>query len=150
MSLDVYLIEIEDLPVDPEAKIYIREDGMTKAISRDEWDRRFPNRQPVVFRSEGTTNEVYSRNITHNVNNIARAAGIYEHLWRPDEIGITNAKQLIVPLRVGLSILESNPEKFRKMNPDNGWGSYDGLVDFVRDYLAACEAHPGAMVEVSR
>lgn len=32
----------------------------------------------------------------------------------------------------------------------NGWGDYDGLVSFVRHYLAACRQWPEAMVEVSR
>ena len=150
MSLDVYLREVSGIPSDPEDKIYIREDGMTREITRAEWDLRFPGREPVAFRGEREVGEVYSRNITHNLNVMASAAGIYEHLWRPDEIGIKNAKDLIEPLRKGLVALETDPEKFRKLNPENGWGSYDGLLDFVRDYLAACEAHPGAVVYASR
>ena len=150
MSLDVYLREVGSLPEDPQDKIYIRENGMTKAITRNEWDMRFPDREPVTFRGEREVGEVYSRNITHNLNKMAGEAGIYECLWRPEEIGITNAKQLIEPLRKGLALLKSDPARFSQSNPENGWGSYSGLVDFVEDYLAACEAHPGAAVSVSR
>ena len=39
--------------------------------------------------------EVYSANITHNLNRMAMEAGIYECLWRPDEHGITKAAQII-------------------------------------------------------
>lgn len=93
---------------------------------------------------------VYERNITHNLNGMAEAAGIYYALWRPEEIGIETAAQLIEPLRAGLALLRSDPERFKKFNPDNGWGDYDGLVDFVSEYLAACEANPDAKVEANR
>lgn len=94
--------------------------------------------------------EYYSRNITHNLNTMAGEAGIYEALWRPDEIGITKAAQLIEPLKDGLAKLESDPERFEKLNPSNGWGSYEGLVSFVRDYLQACQENPEADVSVCR
>jgi len=94
--------------------------------------------------------EVYSRNITHNLNKMADAAGIYKHLWRPDEIGITKAAQLIEPLRAGLELLRAEPERFIPLEPENKWGTYDGLVNFVTEYLDACIKSPDADVEVSR
>lgn len=93
---------------------------------------------------------VYDDNITHNLGAMAREAGVYLALWRPDEVGITTAAQLIEPLRAGLETLEGDPERFKKFNPKNGWGSYDGLVSFVRNYLAACIEHPGATVRACR
>jgi hypothetical protein len=94
--------------------------------------------------------EVYSRNITHNLNEMAKAANIYEYLWRPDEIGISRAHELISPMRRGLALLESDANYFRTFNPPNGWGSYEGLIEFVREYLAACERHPYASVHACR
>jgi len=93
---------------------------------------------------------IYDRNITHNLNRMAAAAGIYQHLWRPDEIGVTKASQLIEPLRTGLTALLADPEKFKQFNPANGWGDYDGLVAFVQEYLSACEENPDADVSVCR
>lgn len=92
----------------------------------------------------------YWSNITHNLAGMAGEAGIYFHLWRPDELGITTAGELIDPLRAGLALLRSDPSRFEAFNPPNGWGSYRGLCEFVAHYLAACEASPGATVEVSR
>lgn len=94
--------------------------------------------------------DVFTANITHNLNQMADAAGIYEHVWRPDEIGITTARQLIEPLRQGIALLRSDPARFKALNPSNGWGDYDGLVRWLERYLAACEEHPDAEVEVSR
>lgn len=94
--------------------------------------------------------EVYDANITHNLTGMADAAGIYKHLWRPEEIGITKAEQLIEPLREGLAKLEADPEKYEAFNSPNGWGMYKHFVPFVRNYLAACEANPDAEISVSR
>lgn len=94
--------------------------------------------------------EVYTRNITHNLNSMADEAGIYTHLWRPEEIGITKAEQLVQPLEEGLKLLKSDPKRFRKFNAPNGWGVYENFVEFVEGYLAACKEHPNATVEVDR
>ncbi len=93
---------------------------------------------------------IYERNITHNLTRMAEAAGIYKHLWRPEEIGVTKAEQLIEPLRIGLELLRSDRYRFEKFNPENGWGDYHGLIRFVESYLAACRADPDAEVSVSR
>lgn len=146
MSLDVYLVGAGSRPAG--SGIFIREDGETREISRADWDARFPDREPVV--ADYQTEEVYSRNITHNLGAMAEAAGIYRHLWRPDEIEIFQAAQLVAPLSAGLAALTEDPDRFRALNPSNGWGTYEGLVTFVADYLAACCANPQATVKVSR
>jgi len=97
-----------------------------------------------------TRKSVYDANITHNLGSMAEAAGIYKYLWRPEELGITRASELIRPLDAGLSLLVSDPAYFEQFNARNGWGSYDNLVSFVSRYLAACRENPDAMVESSR
>ena len=103
-----------------------------------------------VYLREVRLTTIYDANITHNLNKMAEEAGIYKHLWRPEEIDITKAQQLILPLREGLALLLSDPERFKKFDPENKWGDYSGLVDFVRSYLAACEENPDSEVSVSR
>ena len=100
---------------------------------------------------ERATRDVfYDANITHNLNKMASAAGIYEALWCPDEHGLTTAAQLVPLLRVGLAKLRADPARYRKLNPANKWGSYEGLCRMVEAYLAACEANPTATVSVRR
>lgn len=149
MSLDVYLEGRGEQPI--RSGIFVREDGTLREITRDEWDQRYPNREPVVATYvEDDSETLYWANITHNLNHMANAAGLYLPLWRPDEIGVTTASQLVMPLREGLGRLRRAPDEFKKLNPENGWGDYDGLVRFVEQYLAACETHPDAIVRVSR
>ena len=94
--------------------------------------------------------EVFSCNITHNLTKMADAAGIYQHLWRPEELSITRAQELIQPLTEGLARLEADPEHYRKFNAANGWGTYENFVDFVEDYLKGCIENPNATISVSR
>ena len=94
--------------------------------------------------------QVYSSNITHNLNQMAKEAGIYQHLWRPEELNITKAFDLIKPLEEGLSFLKSDPARFEKFNSDNGWGLYKNFVPFVENYLNACKENPDAVISISR
>lgn len=93
---------------------------------------------------------IFDANITHNLNKMADAAGIYQDLWRPEEIGITKAGQLIEPLKKGLAEMKSDPDKFRALEPENKWGTYDRFIPWIEKYLAACEENPDAEIEVSR
>lgn len=93
--------------------------------------------------------EVFSRNITHNLNKMAEEAGIYKHLWHPDEIGITKAYQLIKPLTDGLALLKSDPARFEALNSSNGWGIYEHFVPFVEACLEACKEYQDADVRTS-
>lgn len=95
-------------------------------------------------------NCVFSYNITHNLGHMARAVDLYEYLWRPEELGIEKASQLGPILYDGLARFISNESQCRHRSPENGWGTYEGLVKFVSEYLVACAKYPDAIIEVSR
>ena len=92
----------------------------------------------------------YRFNITHNLGKMAGKAGIYEVMWRPDEIGVKHAKDAIPLLKAGIHYLDNNKDECIKLNPPNGWGSYDGLLGQAMEYLSACEYNPDTVIEVSR
>lgn len=103
------------------------------------------------FDDKAWVTDVFDANITHNLNKLADYVGIYKHLWRPDEIDIKYAKELIKPLKTGLKKLQSGSiEKFRTFEPENKWGVYENLVEFVKNYIKACKEYPDARVLVSR
>jgi hypothetical protein len=110
--------------------------------------KKFVTYDMVTFTEE--EEELYSGNITHNLNKMAEAVGLYQYLWRPDEIGVTKASQLIEPLTIGLKKLREDQLYLETLNPSNGWGSYHGLVEFVRLYLDACKEFPNAEVTADR
>lgn len=103
-----------------------------------------------VYLEEMQPTEVFWQNITHNLGQMAREAGLYEALWRPEELKIKRAGELLPTLRAGFEKLLADRERLQQFNPENGWGHYDNLVEFTRRYIAACEEHPSAEIRVSR
>ena len=100
---------------------------------------------------------VYNANITHNLNTMAgdvklsNGMTLYQVLWRPDEqVGLKFARDISELLDEGWNILLSDPEKFMEFNPENGWGSYEGLCNFVYKYRNACWDNPDAELRISR
>ena len=99
---------------------------------------------------------VFSLNITHNLGAMAREVKLsngktlYDVLWRPDEHGFKYARDLEDLLDIAWNILLSDPEHFKKFNPENGWGTYEGLCDFVYHYRNACWDYPEAELSISR
>lgn len=93
---------------------------------------------------------LFEANITHNLGRMAEAADIYLALWRPEEIGIKQARELIPLLRAGVARMKQNEEAMKKLNAENGWGTYRDFVPWVERYLEACIRFPDAEVEASR
>lgn len=105
-----------------------------------------PETCPNCGHAIGEPRRVYSRNITHNLGKMAAEAGLYDACWHPDRRGWARACDLIEPLRAGLERLRADEKYYRQWDAPNGWGLYEHLVEFVADYLAACELNPNANV----
>lgn len=93
---------------------------------------------------------VFECNVTHNLNKMASACGIYEAMWRPDEHGFDKASDITDILIRGFTELLSKPDCYKKYNPDNGWGSYDGFIDVLFKLIKACNTYPDAIIKASR
>jgi hypothetical protein len=99
---------------------------------------------------------VYDANITHNLGKMAgevklfNGMTLYDIMWRHDEQeGLKFAKDISELLHEAFNILLSNPEHYKQFNPENGWGSYDGLCNFVYKYRNACWDNPDAELSAS-
>ena len=94
--------------------------------------------------------DVFTANTTHNLGKMAGAAGIYKYLWRPEELNITKAFELIKPLEYGLAKMKADPALFKLYDSPNGWGLYENFVPWIERYLNACIENPDAEISVSR
>jgi hypothetical protein len=101
--------------------------------------------------------DVYGSNITHNLSKMAdqvklsNGMTLYNVLWRPDEqAGLKFAKDIAELLDEGWNILLADPKKFKQFEPENGWGNYEGLCNFVYSYRNACWDNPDAEISVYR
>lgn len=165
MSLDVSLYL--EKPIEKSGTgIFVRDGGRTLELSAEEARERYPD--AVIKEETYLTDCVYDDNITHNLCEMAEQACLYYALWRPykllpqwtDNANIEEyefekshtvlAKDIMGYIAIGYAKLISEPEYYKSLNPSNGWGSYDGLVRFVSNYLKACVDYPLAMVKVSR
>jgi hypothetical protein len=147
MSLDIALMVKEPIR-GTGTGIFVREDGQNRELTLKEAKERYPEADIKLQPTE--SNRVFDHNITHNLGRMADEAGVYYALWRPAEIGAKTAKDISPLLADGLNNLKANPDRFKKLNPQNGWGSYEGLVECVEQYLEACQAHPEAEIYASR
>ena len=94
--------------------------------------------------------ELFQANITHNLGKMADAAGIYQALWRPEEIPATKAGELVPVLSTGLIELITHKDKYTAYDSPNGWGVYRHFVPFVESVLSACAEFPEATIKVWR
>lgn len=100
-------------------------------------------------------------NITHNMGKMARAipvlaedgkvSTLYDYVWRPEEqeekVDTTVMYRVLVE---GISYMIAHRKELLKLNPENGWGSYDAFLKWLISYKEACEDHPGCEVFTSR
>jgi hypothetical protein len=81
---------------------------------------------------------------------MAGTVTLYTILWQPEELQFTKAGEIADLLDEGWNILLSDPDKYKQFNPENGWGDYEGLCEFVYKYRNACWDTPEAELRVSR
>jgi len=83
-----------------------------------------------------------SFNCTYNLGEMLRAAGFPE--W--DALTGAPASETGGMLRSVADKLRADPEQFKTYNPPNGWGTYEGAIEFLNEFAAACAAHPKATI----
>lgn len=99
--------------------------------------------------------------ITHNLNKLVDECGKiwgrkhYELVWRPDDMfGLKNGE---VPVGLVLGVLPHLIKNLLEFEyrlvdylPSNGWGTFEGLIDFLCRYLSECYKHKDAYIYCCR
>jgi hypothetical protein len=105
---------------------------------------------------------ICNNNITHNLSYMAKAVSedFYKALWRPYELFDLDedkwketpvlASSIVQTVKDGYQELKKSPEKYRPHTPSNGYGTYEGLVNFVWAYFHRLENNPNGIVITSR
>lgn len=88
--------------------------------------------------------DLFESNHTSNTACMWREAGCDLR----DFDGKTSA-ELFPALRSAISQMQEQRGRFRRMEPENKWGTYESTLKFLGEILAACHDHPEAIVEVS-
>lgn len=57
---------------------------------------------------------------------------------------------IITPILLkGVEDMVNNKEEYLKLNPENGWGNYEGALEYLQKLLAECLKFPTAKIEVN-
>jgi len=112
------------------------------------------------------TMRVWEGNLTYNLSNMLNVAfglvdelegysvaeqvlfkkGVsYVELWEGKTGG-----DCIEGLQYAIDRMEASPDKYKRYNPSNGWGTYEGALKALKEFLVACEEYPRAKVEMWR
>lgn len=91
---------------------------------------------PTCSRGEGTDFFNYTYNVSHMWYAIFPEA---EEMVDID--GLTGYESL-EKLRFALAVLTEMPDKFIAMNPENGWGDYEGFKRYISRLITQAEFLP--------
>jgi len=91
--------------------------------------------------------EVVWKNITGNVSPMWELAGIYDELYNSDGKKVSD---IIEKLEEGVMYMVRNANKFKPLNPKNGWGSYEGAVKWLWDLIHEIKKYPDGIIEISK
>lgn len=92
------------------------------------------------------TVEVYEDNITYNL-----APMYYKCIDINGGLKALNGmkcKNAVPVLNRAIDDLIENKEEYEKLNPENGWGSCEGLLKSLKNLRIACLENPSGKVEV--
>lgn len=64
-------------------------------------------------------------------------------LW-PSELGGRKASEIGPWLAKACAHMGANPSEYTTMNPENGWGSYEGALAYLRKWRDAAESFPSS------
>lgn len=90
---------------------------------------------------------IYESNITYNLVDM-----YYKCLDKKLGLKILDkmsCKEAIEIIQSAIKDLQENKEEYEKLNPENGWGSYEGLLKTFIDINRCCIDNPDGIIELS-
>lgn len=88
--------------------------------------------------------QIYDSNVTYNLSDIyykCIGGGL-------KALNCMSCKKALPILNKAIENMQENENEYRKLEPSNGWGSYDGLLKELGRLQAYCEDNPDGIIEV--
>ena len=90
--------------------------------------------------------EIYEANVTYNL------ADMYYKCIDKDKgfrkLDGMNCKEALPIIENAIKDMLNNADEYRKLNPKNGWGSYEGLLKVLQEMRICCESNPDGKIEI--
>jgi hypothetical protein len=100
-----------------------------------------------IWLTDTVETTVVDKNITHNLGRMWVEAGIHDVLYNSE--GKT-AQSVLPILHKGLRLMIAEPERFKKFDPPNGWGTYKHALPWLSDLINEFEEYPNGIIGVSK
>lgn len=98
-------------------------------------------------KASGIKIELFSKNSTHDVAPMWKKAEIFDELY---ESNGKQPKEIVEQLEQGLFMMQIHSDKYKPLNPKNGWGNYESAIKFLLEVIEACKLYPEAIIKISR
>lgn len=85
----------------------------------------------------------WSSDPTWNLGDMFREAGFEPGSDSP--LHGKPAKEVLPIAEAALAAMKAEPERFKRHNPENGWGSYDSLLTWYEDFIQVLRCDPEAV-----
>lgn len=93
--------------------------------------------------------QLESLNITNNLIDFAIALNCYECIWKPKNLNIITAYQLLPHLYEAYYNVIKYGDIYLSLLPKNGWGTKEQFLNFIDQYIEACITYPNTLIETS-
>lgn len=90
--------------------------------------------------------EIYEDNVTYNLSKMYYKCIDKEKGF--EKLDGMNCKKALPIINNAIQDMLNNADEYRKLNPKNGWGSYDGLLKTLQDMRNCCESNPDGKINV--
>ena len=93
------------------------------------------------------TVEIYEANVTYNLSDMYYKCIDTEYGYR--KLDGMKCDEALPILNNAIQDMITNAADYKKFNPANGWGSYDGLLKQMQQMRDCCEKNPDGIISVS-
>lgn len=90
---------------------------------------------------------VVSKNITHNLGQMWKEAGIYDALYMSEG---KKAEEILPVLKEGLNKMIDDPIKYKAFDAPNGWGEYRDALPWLTELIAEIREYPDGIISISK
>ena len=90
--------------------------------------------------------EIYERNVTYNLADMYYKCIDKEKGFK--KLDGMNCKEALPIINDAIQDMLNNAEEYRKLNPSNGWGSYDGLLKVLQEMRTCCENNLDGVINI--
>ena len=90
--------------------------------------------------------EIYEDNVTYNLSKMYYKCIDKEKGFK--KLDGMNCKEALPIINNAIQDMLNNADEYRKLNPENGCGSYEGLLSSLQEMRNCCENNPDGTINI--